>query len=443
MKQVVVFVVAAAAASALVAGASAGGESSARGASLTGTTSIHRHLAKLGIDPRTVMIQRGARNYAGPRCPGKGWTCTKSSRVVQISSHRGRNSFECSPAGSGTNPATNTCVIVQESAAGTNDAKCRMRDEGTTVAQSCTISQVNQTGANRATVELKARLRGGSAQDGLQIVSVGQTNASGRNVLRSEQRIDGLVKHFGATQTQEGHQSLIAEQLATTGDNHSRVEQLQSLFAKAYARNGVVQRQNAVDGAPNLLADISQISTSGQNSSGLKQRARFKALAKSRSGPIDQRQGAPTGGAKGTVDQSSSGPSTSRNSQQEDLKLRARTDGTLTQVQFGPMDCCTEQLGNAGNRFVIDQRSKLSSDGGSQSSRITGSCVTSGTCKVDQSQRTDDERIRNRQSCTGSVAFPCSVFTQILCFAGEGCVIDEGGGEGGPSRPSKAVTARR
>jgi hypothetical protein len=443
MKRVVVFVGAAAAAAALVAGASAGGESTAAGAHLTSTSSIQRHLAKLGIDSRTVVIQRGARNYAGPRCPGKGWTCTKSSRVVQISSHRGRNSFECSPAGSGTNSATNTCVIVQASSAGTNDAKCRMRDEGTTVAQSCTISQVNQTGANRATVELKARLRGGSAQDGLQTVSVGQTNASGRNVLRSEQRIDSVVKHFGATQTQEGHQSLIAEQLATTGNNDARVEQLQSLFAKAYARNGVVQRQNAVDGAPNLLADISQISTSGRNSSGLKQRARFKALAKSRSGPVDQRQGAPTGGAKGTVDQSSTGPSTSRNSQREDMKLRARTDGTLTQVQFGPMECCTEQLGNADNRFVIDQRSKLASDGGSQSSRITGSCVTSGRCNVDQSQRTDDERKRNRQSCTGSVAFPCSVFTQILCFAGEGCVVDEGGGEGRPSRPSKAVSARR
>ena len=443
MKRVVVFVGAAAAAAALVAGASAGGESAAAGAELTSTSSIQRQLAKLGIDARTVVVQRGVRNYAGPRCPGKGWTCTKSSRVVQVSSHRGRNSFECSPGGSGTNPSTNTCVIVQESTSGTNFAKCRMRDEGTTVAQSCAISQTNQQGTNRANVELVARLRGGTTQDGRQSASVDQTNGAGRNVLNSLQRIDGVVKSFGSTQAQEGHQTLLAEQLTTTGDNDSRVEQLQSLFAKAFVRNGLVQRQNAVDGAPNLLADVSQISTSGRNSSGLKQRVRAKALAKSRSGPVEQRQGAPAGGAKGTVDQSSSGPSTSRNSQREDLKLRARTDGTLTQVQFGPMECCTEQLGNAGNRFVIDQRSTLSSDDGSQSSRITGSCVTSGRCTVDQSQRTDDERKRNRQSCTGSVAFPCSVFTQILCFAGEGCVIDEGGGEGGPSRPSKVVTARR
>ena len=443
MKRVVVFVGAAAAAAALVAGASAGGESTAAGADLASTSSIQRQLAKLGIDARTVVVQRGARNYAGPRCPGKGWTCTKSSRVVQISSHRGRNSFECSPGGSGTNPSTNTCVIVQESTSGTNFAKCRMRDEGTTVAQSCAISQTNQQGTNRANVELVARLRGGTTQDGRQSATVDQTNGAGRNVLNSLQRIDGVVKSFGSTQGQEGHQTLLAEQLTTTGDNDSRVEQLQSLLAKAFVRNGLVQRQNAVDGAPNLLADVSQISTSGRNSSGLKQRVRAKALAKSWKGPVEQRQGAPAGGAKGTVDQSSSGPSTSRNSQREDLKLRARTDGTLTQVQFGPMDCCTEQLGNAGNRFVIDQRSSLSSDGGSQSSRITGSCVTSGTCTVDQSQRTDNERKRNRQSCTGSVAFPCSVFTQILCFAGEGCVIDEGGGESGPSRPSRAATARR
>ena len=96
MKSVMVFVVAAAAATALVAGAGAGGERTAAGVRLTSMSSINRYLASIGVDPRTVVVQRG-RNYAGPRCPGKKWNCTSARRVIQISYHQNPNVFGARP----------------------------------------------------------------------------------------------------------------------------------------------------------------------------------------------------------------------------------------------------------------------------------------------------------------------------------------------------------
>jgi hypothetical protein len=444
MRYVLAFLTAAVVATTLVAGAAAGEAGGQPSLRLTGKASIDRYLASIGVEPRTVVMQRGARNYAGPRCPGKGWSCTNASRVVQISSHHGRNAFECSPPGTGTNPAMNTCVIVQTATAGTNVATCRMRDEGTTVAQSCSITQTNMEGSNRATVELFARTRDGSTQGARQTVTVRQTNGSGRNVLHSLQSIDGVVRSFDPAQAQEGHQTLAVNQTSSSGKNQALVAQFQALLAKASAhRNGIVQRQNAVDGGPNLVADVVQTATNGRNSSLLRQQALYEAQAKSKAGPVEQRQGSAAGGLKGTVDQTSTAPSTSRNFQREDLNMRARTKGTLTQVQFGPAECCTEQLGNANNVFDIRQQSVLSSNGGAQSSRISGSCITSGTCRVDQRQRTDDDFETNSDSCTGSVAFPCSVFIGIVCVPDEGCfdadesepsVVERGRGRGRSKR---------
>jgi hypothetical protein len=422
MKRVVVFVVAAAAATALVAGAGASGERTAAGSRLTSTSSINQYLASIGVDPGTVVVQRGRRNYAGPRCPGKGWNCTKSRRVVQVSHHESGNVFECSPASPGTSAATGTCVIVQSAATGSNKAVCRMQGTGTSVEQSCSITQTNQGGANRATVELLARTRGGSAQGAQQTVNVQQTNSSGPNDLRSFQRVDGFITGVGPVQTQEARQTLEADQTSSSGHNDSHVKQFQHLHAIAIARDGIVQRQNAADQGPNLDADVAQNATSGKNSSLLHQKTNYNLLANNKTGPVQQRQGAPTGGLRGNIDQTSSRPSTSVNFQDEDLNAHATTPpGTLTQRQFGPAECCTDQLGNAGNVFDINQKSKLSSDGGLQTSRILGSCVTSGTCKVDQLQRTDDDLVRNSDSCTGSVAHPCSVFTGIVCVPKKGC----------------------
>src|SRR4029450_4620590 len=62
------------------------------------------YLRSLGSSPGGGGVRRGVRNYAGPRCPGKRWTCTRSHRVVQIAKHRGKNRFRCSAA---------RCSVVQ------------------------------------------------------------------------------------------------------------------------------------------------------------------------------------------------------------------------------------------------------------------------------------------------------------------------------------------
>jgi hypothetical protein len=37
---------------------------------------IKSYLRAAGVDPRSVVIQRGPKNYAGPNCPGPSWICT-------------------------------------------------------------------------------------------------------------------------------------------------------------------------------------------------------------------------------------------------------------------------------------------------------------------------------------------------------------------------------
>ena len=51
---------------------------------LSTNAAVKQYLRSLGISPRGVVIQRGARNYAGPNCPGKGWNCTRSHKVCLL-----------------------------------------------------------------------------------------------------------------------------------------------------------------------------------------------------------------------------------------------------------------------------------------------------------------------------------------------------------------------
>ena len=51
---------------------------------------VIRYVRSRGIDPTGLVIQRGARNYAGPNCPGKSWNCTRATKVVQIATPRTR-----------------------------------------------------------------------------------------------------------------------------------------------------------------------------------------------------------------------------------------------------------------------------------------------------------------------------------------------------------------
>jgi uncharacterized repeat protein (TIGR01451 family) len=418
---------------------SAGAAEQRAGVDLTTRAGVDRYLISLGVDPAGVVVQRGRRNYAGPNCPGKRWNCTTARRVIQVAQQE-ENIFQCTPAGAGTNPATNTCMIVQSSTTGTNSATCRMVDNGTAVSQSCTIDQRNENGSNLAVVDLRANGRGGASLTTQQDVDVKQVNGSGRNDLNSYQKADHYTNLVvGGMQSEEANQTLVLNQTSDTGPNDSQVKQFQYVKGTANVNGALAQRQNAENAGPDVDADIDQLSVSGKNTSLLDQGINLTLQARSRTS-VNQLQGAPTGGMNGHVDQSSSQPSTSTNFQDEDINANATTPpGMLWQVQYGPSFCCTDQLGNAGNVFDIDQESMLFSNGGpqsSQSSEILGTCRTSGRCTVDQLQVTDDDRVANSDSCEGSVIAPCTVATGITCVPGEGCTS---GGRGPLSSLTKGV----
>src|SRR5437899_2530217 len=103
----------------IMAAAPAGAEASSadRGQTdLSSLPAIEAYLTSIGVDPGSVVIQQGPLNYAGPYCPGDGWTCTAATRVVQISTGRsGANIFDCLPSINATIPALNECLIVQSS----------------------------------------------------------------------------------------------------------------------------------------------------------------------------------------------------------------------------------------------------------------------------------------------------------------------------------------
>src|SRR5439155_4918531 len=131
-----------AAALVVITGAGAGNQPPKK-IDLTDLAAVDSYLRSLGLDPAKVVRQVGLRNYAGPSCPGIGWNCTTSTTVVQVSAAGGENKFECvgqDPPNGGTNPATNTCVVMQGGS--DNKAQCKEKDTGVSAeSQSCLIQQ--------------------------------------------------------------------------------------------------------------------------------------------------------------------------------------------------------------------------------------------------------------------------------------------------------------
>src|SRR5579862_8566745 len=172
-------------------GSSAGartGELAPATATASSSAQIAKILAAHGLDAKGVVVQRGVWNYAGPSCPGFGWTCTTAKRVIQFSTRDSDNQFQCTasnaPGGSATSPGA--CTIVQVSTGGNNDAQCSEQTQNAAgVAQSCLIFQTNSTGDNHLEVQQQVNARNGSEQDATQYAGVDQVNVSGR---RSEER---------------------------------------------------------------------------------------------------------------------------------------------------------------------------------------------------------------------------------------------------------------
>jgi hypothetical protein len=380
---------------------------------LSSLDAINQHLRSRGFDPSTFVVQRGARNYAGPNCPGLGWNCTTATQVVQIAAGGAValssfstlddsitvNEAECVPE---SDPLPEDlpagavgCVIVQTALVGPEvDQQASCKVESTVPKkQLCDIMQENTTGGdNQATISMKIDSNVGTTQLADQEALADQETAGGgNNQFQADQTI--VLAAQGSPTTQDGYQSVdfrqdvfelsvstLLDDVPASGNNQAQVTQTQNLTA--YAPAGGTQEQNvgtALAGDPcrgavedaNSCVEYDQDTGSGTNQIEVNQRHDLKATsAKSN---VTQVQGCdPMNPDKPCGLEEVGSQQTDEESTNEEAKNRAAVvqNGTyvleapdgmgLVQIQdphFGGAEseqCCSED-----DKFTLDQLAVL------------------------------------------------------------------------------------
>jgi hypothetical protein len=382
---------------------------STRAAATTYLRSIH-------VNPTGLVIQRGTHNYAGPSCPGSGWSCTSTDHpVVQVAAAGGKNEFVC---------AATRCAVVQaaEAPLGVNIAKC-IRTTGIT--QSCSISQTSTANDNQAIVYENAVKTTGLTQNASQTANIvqnalgasnGNTACVYQNMLINTMTI--APRGMPVTATLDGHQTINVAQEAVGGpnavqkartasnyscDSANPLTQTQTISQTATGSAMVTQNENRTAGGPNALIDIEQNqhtpTATGPNTANFTQTSELTATAYTQNGPVFQRQSLDEGGIRATVNQFSTGLSTSQADQTETLFEHAQkspTDPSLppntTQTQRGPVHCCSIQQNNLNNSFGVTQITTLTNDThADQTNLVQALCSTSGNCTADQTATLDGQ----------------------------------------------------
>ena len=257
----------------------------------------------LASDP--LVVQTGAMNYAGPSCPGFGWTCTTSSNVIQTATPGGRNVFVCTG---------DACTASQTAVAGGNRARCIQK--GTAQAQSCTIVQTNETGENVVLARQESRpARAGSTADqqSTQSATLTQCNLSGANSAHLNQHIVHVA--FDATSASVGQdqQAAMAYDIVQSGPDPTSCATLPTAPPSDTAPCGSTS-------ADLLVAH---------------QRVRQVASGRrARSGHQTQHSD-----IDGMVTQCSETPARYAATESEDQQLKARSSA-VDQEQVGPIRCC-------------------------------------------------------------------------------------------------------
>jgi hypothetical protein len=404
------FAVAIATAAMLIGSAGAGTGTSVPTVDLSTDQAVVSYLTSLGIDPTGAVIQRGALNYAGPSCPGAGWTCTSSTKVVQVAEPGGQNQVACG-AGANVIPdsylTTNltqnqvnqlvasaavalpvsTCAAVQAGGAQTNTFRCVRRESPEpTTSQDCVIVQPgtgdDASASNRAFVLEIVDQSTGPNQQATQSARIQHTTLAGaQNFVHVIQSIKQATK-IGTSQTQEGDQLTCELQSSEQGSEFSQV--IQSLAQKEQAQGSPAQNQNvtpqtktcdapAITSTANTFAGVEQDSGSGALESHVNQSHNLDARAtNATSGTQTQGAPPPDGGMQGKVFQNSSGTAKSFGLQNEDQSL-AGNSPTIVQKQFGPLTCCSTQFDNPNDNVKIDQ---MSSQAAVTSSFLLGDLTT-------------------------------------------------------------------
>ena len=375
------------------------------------------NLKSLGIDTRGMVVQRGSHNYAGPRCPGKRWTCTTARRVLQVG---GDNKVDCTPGTPSILTGTQGCVIVQNGP-GRNSARCFERSDSDVIAQDCNITQTGTQ--NTATIDQAIEANGGPTQSGTQTAEVMQTSTAGKNELTAKQHVHQDVHKFD-TQTLDAFQELTSTQTASgTGDNHANVHQDQNQDA----HDGLTQSQNTNPTpagvacfqfpafAPNQCANITQNADAGDNRNELEQSIdqdeHSNVLA-------DQTQGSFGGGINGHVELSSVTGS-SHNEAHQSKSQDAKGAPGSTQTQTDPIGCCgASAQGNTRSRETLDQSSTQNASEGAAAQQfleIFGVVSSAdGSCSITQ------HATNNSDSSNVPVSLsPCPVLLlTTICMSG-------------------------
>jgi hypothetical protein len=435
---------------------------------LSSKAKVHQYLRSIHVNPKGVVIQRGLRNYAGPNCPGKRWSCTNTKRtVVQISKRHGKNIFRCRTA---------RCAVVQISKSFADNTASCIKTTGVT--QSCTITQPNASGLNRAVVWMDTGKITGLAQTALYTASITQGPASAAgstntNLACVHQAIsvDGSTNNTKAssvTVTTEAHQSISINQNSLTGNNTvqnalkvgtnymcdaSALSQSQDLYSLATGKGTVVQKQNAAPNGANLTLDIKQNqgsgfvgNASGVNSANFKQINNLTAIANAPKGATQIQSSDTTGGILAAVNQDSSILSTAIAVQEETQCEDAAPSGlsacattptvipnySRTQIQFGPAGLAKSatsrhgrhfalrkapgdsfQTGSTDNKFTVFQTSHQFNDigGSGQKNTVLGGITTDGTGTVTQNtliQGTPKKNVHQGEDTTVNGTINCS-----------------------------------
>jgi hypothetical protein len=329
---------------------------------LSTNAAVKQYLRSLGISPRGVVIQRGARNYAGPNCPGKGWNCTRSHKVVQIATAAARVR-----AGAGRS-------FFAKPPPPTNLYKCSKKTGSTQTCGPFTQTSTG-TGSNSA-------------------------------------QIDETISQAG--QTLNGSQDAQITQVSDSGSNSVQID----LKITQSASTDAVSVSQSVTSAQNF--NISQSSTSGGQSIQLNETSTQSETANSASSGTQYA----SGDLFGHFTQSSTGLSTAKIRQTHQVTQSA-LGPNVDQTVIDPMKCCATQSGNASDTVGLIQSGSAQTTGDATpniSAVYEADCQSSGTCTVTETQNTNGTTSTNTSSgSTVNTGFNCTGSTctqQPITFDG-------------------------
>jgi hypothetical protein len=280
-------------------------------ASLAAAAPISHADAPPAATPSAPVIQTGFQNYAGPSCPGIGWSCTTATNVVQTTVKGGTNVFECK-GGAGSD---DTCTIVQTADHGLNKARCV--EEDAAGAQQCTVTQANRRGLNQALLRQVSRMDGGAdaMQSTHQVSTLTQCNVIGANTGRVHQNIVHVATDASSptvSQSQDATMEYTIEQVGPP--------------------DGQATCPASPPPAP-PAADCGSIHSSDEAVA----RQRVRQDAEAHSAVTGSQSQSST--ILGSIGQCTAGRATWKAGQQQSQKLRAASSNVV-QTQTGPIRCC-------------------------------------------------------------------------------------------------------